>query len=177
MLQPANAATPATAVLGFVAQVRMAPPEGGVMLRATDAALPVTGLPPASWTATTGWVPKATPPVEPDGLVVKASLLAGPVAMVKLVLSAEVRPLEDAVSEYVPALSIRQPAKVATPAEALVGFEVQVRVAPAGVTMFRVTGAELRATVVPLASWTATTGWVPKATPPVELEGLDVNER
>jgi hypothetical protein len=74
-------------------------------------------------------------------------------------------------------LSIPQPAKLAIPAEALRGFEVQVSVAPAGVTMLKVTCAELTATVLPSAAWTITAGWVMNGTPPVELEGLDVNER
>ena len=97
MLQPAKVATPATAALGFVVQAKVAP-AGVVMVKVTDAVLAVTVLPPASWTATTGWVAKATPPVELDGLVVKASLVAAPTVMVKLALTALVSPLEAAVS-------------------------------------------------------------------------------
>ena len=97
MLQPAKVATPATAFLGFAVQARVAP-AGVVMLRVTDAVLVVTVLPPASWTATTGWVAKAMPPVEPEGLVVKASLVAVPAVMVKLALTALVRPVAVAVS-------------------------------------------------------------------------------
>ena len=78
-------------------QVRVAP-AGVVMARVTGALLLVTVLPPASWTVTPGWAVKAVPPVELDGLVVKASLLAGPTVMVKLVLSAVVSPLAAAVS-------------------------------------------------------------------------------
>ena len=40
-----------------------------------------------------------------------------------------------AVSVYVPALSIAQPANVATPADAALGFAVHVNVAPAGVVI------------------------------------------
>jgi hypothetical protein len=45
-----------------------------------------------------------------------------------------------------------QPAKVVTPELALLGFTVQVRVAPAGVVMVRATDAELVVTVFPPAS-------------------------
>jgi hypothetical protein len=45
-----------------------------------------------------------------------------------------------------------QPEKVATPEEAVLGFVVQVRVAPAGVVMLRVTEALLEVTVLPTAS-------------------------
>lgn len=62
MLQPATVATPATAVLGFGVQVRVAP-AGVVMARVTAAVLVVV-LPPASWTVTTCCVPNALPPVD-----------------------------------------------------------------------------------------------------------------
>jgi hypothetical protein len=58
-----------------------------------------------------------------------------------------------------------QPVKVSTPATAFLGFAVQVRVAPAGVVMVRVTEAVLVVTVLALASWMVTTGWVPKIFP------------
>jgi hypothetical protein len=63
------------------------------MVRVTGALLVVTVLPAASYTVTTGWVPKAVPPVELDGLVVKASLVADPAVMLKLVLTALVSPV------------------------------------------------------------------------------------
>ena len=97
MLQPAKVATPEAAFLGLAVQVRVAP-AGVVMVRVTGALLAVTVLPPASWTATTGWVAKAMPPVEPEGPVVKASLVAAPTVMVRLVLTALVSPLAAAVS-------------------------------------------------------------------------------
>src|ERR1017187_7167199 len=97
MLQPAKVSTPATAAFGFVVQARVAP-AGVVMVRVTDAPLVVTVLPPASWTATTGWLAKATPPVELDGLVVKANVLAAPAVMVTLPLVAEVSNPSVAVS-------------------------------------------------------------------------------
>ena len=95
--QPAKVATPETAVLGFVVQVRVAPPPE-VMLRVIDAVLLVTVLLPASWTVTTGCVAKAVLMAEPTGEVVKASLVAMPVLMVKLVLTPLVSPLDAAVS-------------------------------------------------------------------------------
>ena len=98
MVQSEKMATPEAAVIGFAAQVRMAPPAGGVMLKVIEAVLEVTVLPPASCTATTGWVGKVTPLLESEGLVVKASLSATPVEMVKAVLTALVRLPEVAVS-------------------------------------------------------------------------------
>ena len=55
-------------------------------------------LPAESCTVTRGWVPNAVPPVELDGFVVKASVVAAPGVMVKLVLTALVSPLDAAVS-------------------------------------------------------------------------------
>ena len=104
----------------------------------------------------------------------KASLLAGPTVMVKLALTALVSPLEAAVSVYVPGRLILQLEKVATPEDAALGFEPQIRAAPAGVVMLSVTWTLLLVTVFPKASWMATTGCVPKAIPPVEPEGLVV---
>jgi len=48
------------------------------MAKVTDAVLPVTVFPYASWTTTTGCVPNAVPPVELPGFVEKASLVAAP---------------------------------------------------------------------------------------------------
>ena len=95
-MQPAKLATPATAAMGFVVQAKVAP-AGVVMVRLTEAVLLVTVLPPASWTATTGWVTKTLPPVAPDGLVAKASLVAVPTVIVKLALTSAVRPVAVAV--------------------------------------------------------------------------------
>src|SRR5450631_125755 len=97
MLQPANVATPEAAVTGLVVQVRVAP-AAVVMVKVTGAELVVTVLAPASWTVTTGWVAKAVVLTAPDGLVVNASLVAGPTVMVKLVLTALVSPAAAAVS-------------------------------------------------------------------------------
>jgi hypothetical protein len=91
-------ATPEDAALGFELQLRVAPPAGGVIVRVTEALLEVTVLPAASWTVTTGWVPKDVPPVELEGLVVKASLVAAPAVMVRLALTPLLSPLEAAVS-------------------------------------------------------------------------------
>jgi hypothetical protein len=97
ILQPVNMATPEMAVLGSAVQVRLAAAAGGVMLRVTTALLAVTVLPPASWTATTGWVARTRLAAAPEGCVVKASLAAGPTVMVKLVLAAVVSDPEAAV--------------------------------------------------------------------------------
>jgi hypothetical protein len=157
MLQPTKVATPATAFVGFAEQARVAP-AGVVMVKVTGAPLVVTVLPPASWTATTGWLTKATPPVEPEGLVMKANVLAAPAVMVTLSLMAEVTNPSVAVIVYVPTLSIRHPVKVTTPATAPFGFGVQASVAPAGVVNAKVTELVSVMTVLPLTSWTATTG-------------------
>ena len=55
-------------------------------------------MPAESWTVTTGWVANAVPPVAPEGLGGKVSVVAAPGVMVKLVLTALVSPLEAAVS-------------------------------------------------------------------------------
>jgi hypothetical protein len=96
MLRPVNVDTPEVALR--VAVPESVPLDGlVVMARAIDAELPVTVLPPASWTVTTGCAVHAVPPVPPPGCVVKASLAAVPTVMLKLLLTALVRPLEEAV--------------------------------------------------------------------------------
>lgn len=57
-----------------------------------------------------------------------------------------------------PALSMRQPANVATPLVAASGLAVQASVAPAGVVIARATGAVEPVTVFPPASRTVTSG-------------------
>jgi len=64
-LQPANVATPDTAVTGLVVHTSVPDPEA--IVKVTDAALVVTTSPEESSTLTTGWVLKAVPPVELDG--------------------------------------------------------------------------------------------------------------
>ena len=68
----------------------------------------VTVLPPASWTATTGWIGNGWAVVADVGWAVKPSFVAGPAATVKLEDVAELRLLPDATSVYVPTLSILQ---------------------------------------------------------------------
>jgi hypothetical protein len=78
----------------------------------------------------------------------------------------------------VPALSILQPAKVATPEEALKGSVVHVSAAPAvpvPAVIVKLIEAEKPVAVFPPASCAVTTGCVPKATPDAELLGLDEN--
>src|ERR1700730_13208016 len=89
MLHPANAATPATAAFGFAVHVNVAP-AGVVMANNTLLVFPTIVLPPASCTATIGWVPNAAAPVAPTGWVVKPTLTAVPTVIVRLLLTAAV---------------------------------------------------------------------------------------
>ena len=75
ILQPAKVATPATALLGFVVQMRVAP-AGVVMVSMTDLVLVVFVFPPASWPVTPGWVAKALFAAVLRGGGVKASAAA-----------------------------------------------------------------------------------------------------
>jgi hypothetical protein len=118
----------------------------------------VTVFPPASKTATAGWEPNATPAIESLGCVTKASRVAEPAVMVRLELTAEASAPSVAVSVYVPARATLHPAKVAMPATAAFGFNVQARVAPAGVLSASVTPLVFPVTVLPPASCTVTTG-------------------
>ena len=99
ILQPAKVSTPATAVLGFVVHVSVPPPGFVPIASVIDAVLPVTVLPPASCTVTTGCWAHADPPVPPPGCVVNASFAAAPTVMLKVLLVAPVRAPSDAVSE------------------------------------------------------------------------------
>src|SRR5215469_12639757 len=83
MLQLEKSAAPDESTgSGFVAQARVAPavPVPLFIDNVTD---PATGLPPASVSFTTGWVPKALPPAPPPGSVAKAMLWAAPAPIVK----------------------------------------------------------------------------------------------
>ena len=92
ILHAANVSTPATAAFGLAVQVSTPVPGGFVPIASVTLAVdPVTVLPPASCTVTTGWVVHAVPPVPPPGWVVKASLAAAPTVMLKPELAAEVR--------------------------------------------------------------------------------------
>ena len=87
--RPLNVATPLEA--DTVAVPLKVPVLGLVpMASVIDAELPVTVLPPASCTVTTGCGPKAVPPVELSGLVVNASLAADPTVMLNVLLVAPV---------------------------------------------------------------------------------------
>src|SRR6185369_8619736 len=82
--QPLNAATPATAGRESPpVQVRVAPaaPVPAAIARLTGSTAVETVLPPASWTATTGWTVHAEPAVPPPGWVTNASFAAGPTAI------------------------------------------------------------------------------------------------
>jgi hypothetical protein len=97
ILQLENVAMPDDVLLGFLEQLSVAPPVGGVMVSVTDAGLLVRVLPPASWIATFGCVPKEVLTALVEGLMVKPSRVAGPTVIVKLVLRALVSPVEVAV--------------------------------------------------------------------------------
>ena len=58
----------------------------------------VTTLPEASSTVTAGWVPQAAPLAPPPGWVLKASWVAVPKVMVKVLLVTVVKPVAAAVS-------------------------------------------------------------------------------
>ena len=75
-------ATPLVAAVGVQVSVPGPPVAGvaAVMARATVEVSVVTVLPPASLIATTGWVPKAVPPVAPAGEVVTARWVPVPTA-------------------------------------------------------------------------------------------------
>jgi hypothetical protein len=100
--QPANVSTPDAAFFGFAVHDNVpGPPLEGVppvIDNVTEAELPVTVLPPASWTVTTGWLANATPPVPPPGCVVKRSREAEPTAMLNAELVPWLRPPLVAVS-------------------------------------------------------------------------------
>ena len=122
MAQPLKEATPLVADTG--AQVSAAPevPVPLVMARETVVVAEVTTLPAASSTATTGWVPKALPPVVPVGWVVKTSLEAAPAVTAKVELwMAKVPAVVPSVAsvarvyDEVDAWSTVQSVKVATP--------------------------------------------------------------
>ena len=98
ILQPAKVSTPATAGFGFVVHVSVPPPGFVPIASVIDAVLPVTVLPPASCTVTTGCVPNAAPPVELAGELVKASFAAGPTVMLNVLLVAPVSAPSAAVS-------------------------------------------------------------------------------
>ena len=95
--QPANVATPATAVSGFVVHVRFAPP-GVVSASVTELVSSVMVLPPASCTLTTGWVANGSPPSAPTGCVVNATRAASPTEITTLSLTAPVSDASVAVS-------------------------------------------------------------------------------
>jgi hypothetical protein len=96
--------------------------------------------------------------------------------MVKLELTADVNPLDVAVSVYVPALAIAHPENGAVPLVAATGLLAQFSVAPAGVVILRAIGAVLEA-VLPKVSKTVTTGWVANATELTVLDGDAAKER
>lgn len=98
MLHPANVTVPEAAFFGFAEQVRVTPPGAPVTNRVTAALLVVTVFPLESWTLTTGCVAKGAEPSAFDGLAWKTSLLAAPGVTVTVVLVADERVPDVAVS-------------------------------------------------------------------------------
>src|ERR1039458_5558033 len=136
-LQPANVATPATALRGLV--VHASVPAPVAIASVTDAELVVSTSPEESSIFTTGWTPSVAPPVDAVGCVVKATLVGVP-ATLKAELDAAVSPLDAADSVKFPCVPsvMLQPVNVATPLTALTGSvahpSVPVPVAIASVT-------------------------------------------
>jgi hypothetical protein len=171
MEQLAKVATPAVAAVG--SQVRVpGPPVAGVaevIESVTVEVSVVTVLPPASSTATAGWVPKAVPPVAAAGDVVKARWVAWPTVTLNELEVAGVSDPSVAVSVCIPALLTEQPVKAATPAAAPVGAQPESPPGPEPTAKVTVDVAEV--TVLPSASSIVTTGWVAKAVPPLAPAG------
>ncbi len=177
ILQRVNDATPLLAATGLVHPENTAPPVpvAGLIPKVTLLPSVVTVLPPASSTATTGWVVNAVPPAAPDGGVVNPSFAAEPTLMVKVVLSTVSVPSLACSLYAVPdALSIAQPVKPATPDDCVSGLPSQVR-APAGSPvpplMLSVIERCSVVTTLLLVSSIATAGCVDSAVPPVPLLG------
>src|SRR5260370_3417275 len=99
MLQPANVATPEEALSGLAVHVSVPPPGFVPIARVIGAELPVTGLPPASSTVTTGCAVHAVPPVPPLGCVVNTSWVALTTAILNALLVALAIPALVTVSE------------------------------------------------------------------------------
>jgi hypothetical protein len=154
------------------------PPDVGVldaMARPTVELSDVTTLPPASSTATTGWVVNAVPPAAPEGWFVKASCAAAPTATLKALVVAEVSEPSVASSAYpVPSVLILQPLKEKIPDDSVAEQPDSAPGPPdvgVPVAIERVTVELSEVTTLPEASSTDTTGSVPNALPPVAPEG------
>jgi hypothetical protein len=172
ILHPVKVATPEIAALELeVVHAKVAEP-GTVIDKSTVLVLARSVLPPASFTATTGWTPNAAPPVAPTGWVVKTTFDAAPTAMIRPLLWADARPAVVAVNVYVFATSILQAANVATPETAAFVFVgVHASVAEPGTVSASSTEFVAPTTVFPAASCTLTAGWGANAVAAVELPG------
>jgi hypothetical protein len=166
--------TDATAVPPEVAEKMYVPVE--LEPRFTVSAV-VAGLPNASCSWTVIGPRLAVCVAVPDtGLDVKANCEAGPELSAKVALTPVERPLAVALREKVPGKAeVRwQPAKVATPLEAVTGL-VEHATFPLPELIPSVTDAALPVTVFPPASSTVTTGWGDNVRPKLPLLGEDVN--
>ncbi len=160
--QPANDAVPPVAASVLVLQPRVAPVPGCVaMASVIEFVAPLTVLPDWSSTLTTGCVVQVAALAPPPGWALKASWVAGPAVMEKVLLVAWFSPVAEAVSVYVPALPvILQPAKDAVPPVAANGLVVQAKVPPGLVPRARVIEFVAPVTVLPDWSSTLTAGCV-----------------
>src|SRR5438128_2732905 len=105
MERPLKVARPVVVLTATaVAPLRLPLPGLLWMAKVTVWAVPVTVFPLASWRVTTGCVPNAAPAVELLGLVVNASLFAGPGLKVTVTVR---EPLSSAKVQVV--LPVRQP--------------------------------------------------------------------
>src|SRR4051794_28562291 len=177
MEQPVKKARPRTTGSGSEAQASAPVPEPAVTARLASNEPSGTVLPPASWTATTGWTAQSLPPVPPAGEVVKASRAGSPTVTSNPVLTAvAVVPATVASSRYPPpARSTRQPWNVAVlPSVLTVLPPSQASVAP-GVPR---PGASARVTApparLPPASRSCTVGCVDNGDPPRPSRGAVV---
>ena len=156
-------------------------PPAGLVPIASDTVLVfvVTVLPPASWMVTTGCVPKTSPATVVPGDVVNPSWNAGPTVMLNGALGGDGTVRLSAASVAVrvypfPALSILQPAKVATPLVVVLVQPERVPL-PGLVPMASVTVALSPCMTLPEASSIQTVGWVVSGVPPVPLPGCCLN--
>ena len=167
MPTPLKVATPATAFTVTVPTV-VAPVFTDIV---TAAVLPVTVLPTASRTVTTGWVVKAAPLAATAAEVVSANCVAAPGVPVAVKVKGEPLKLPlVAVSVLAPAVVLRvQAGLVAMPALSLVTVAGEPGEAsePPPLAAVKVTDTPL--TALPCASVTFTDGAVVTAVPTVAL--------
>jgi hypothetical protein len=188
ILQLLKVAEPPVAPLGLALQLPIVPTPVPAPVLTAIVMLSVAPVfpfgmmfPPASSTATTGWVGNAVPLVDAPGDVVKTNWAGGPTEIVKdalVVVSVPVDSTSVAVRVYVPIVLTEHPAKLATPPVTVNGFVAHVRVADPPVTAKVICDVVSLVTTLPPASSTVICGCpaAANAVPPVALPGCCVNE-